>query len=50
MQISDIWQTIGTPQVAEIIALASAVASTVLGLRGNKEDRFKKKCFLEIIQ
>jgi len=42
MLFPDIWQTIGTPQVAEITAVISTAISVVLAQRSQPADTFKK--------
>ncbi len=37
MILPDIWQTIGTPQIAEITAVVSTAVSIVLAQRGQQQ-------------
>jgi hypothetical protein len=39
MQSPDIWQTLGTPQVAEITAVISTAISVVLAQRGSQQPK-----------
>ena len=40
----DIWQILGTPQIAEITALASFVTSVLLAQKPSSITGYKKKC------
>jgi len=42
MLFPDIWQTIGTPQVAEITAVISTAISIALAQRGQEQQPIKK--------
>jgi hypothetical protein len=43
MQLPDIWQAIGTPQVAEITAVVSIVISIVLAHKSEQQQAKKEK-------
>ena len=43
MQLPDIWQLIGSPQVAEITALVSIITSIVLTQKPSSINNYSKK-------